>query len=153
MQFSDAMRELAENSGIGPLQFDADGSVALLFDGEHEITFTPDAEDRSVLFHAELGPAPLQDASACLKLLTASLLGAQTGGAALAVHEALGAVVLWKRHDDSFADRADLERAVNLFLVQVIAWKERLKQTRTTEADAKPGLPPQLRGTASVQYA
>ena len=146
MQFSDAMHELAENSGIGPLRFDADGSVALLFDGEHEITFTPDAEDRSVLFHAELGPAPLQDGSACLKLLTASLLGAQTGGAALAVHEALGTVVLWKRHDDDFTDCADLERAVNRFLVQVISWKERLKQSQRAVADFKSGLPPHLEG-------
>ena len=146
MQFSDAMRELAAKTGIGPLQFDGDGSVALLFDDEHEITFTPDAEDRSVLFHAELGPAPSQDASACLKLLTTSLLGAQTDGAALAVHEALGTVVLWKRHDDSFADRADLERAVNLFLAQVIAWKKKLKHAPAAAAGTKPGLPSHAQG-------
>ena len=146
MQFSDVMREPAETIGIGPLQFDADGSVALLFDGEHEISFTPDAEDRSVLFHAELDPAPSQDASACLKLLTTSLLGAQTDGAALAVHEALGTVVLWKRHDDSFADRADLERAVNLFLAQVIAWKKKLKHAPAAAADTEPGLPSHVQG-------
>ncbi len=146
MQFSDVMRELAAKIGIGPLQFDADGSVALLFDGEHEITFTPNAEDRAVLFHAELGPAPSRNSAACLQLLTASLLGAQTGGAALAIHEALGTVVLWKRHDDSFADCSDLERAVNLFLAQVIAWKEKLRHAPAAAADTESGLPPHVQG-------
>ena len=146
MLFTDVMHEFAENTGIGPLRFDADGSVALLFDGEHEITFTPNAEDRSVLFHAELGPAPTQDGAACLKLLTASLLGAQTGGAALAVHEALGAVVRWKRQDEGFADRAALEHAVNVFLAQVIAWKEKLKHAKTAAAGTESGLPPYAQG-------
>ena len=146
MQFGDVMRELAEKCGIGPLKFDDDGSVALLFDGEHEITFTPNAEDRSVLFHAELGPAPLQDSAACLNLLTASLLGAQTGGAAFAVHEALGTVVLWKRHDDSFVDCPDLERAVNLFLAQIIAWKEKLKHAPAAAPHTEPDLPSHMRG-------
>ncbi|MCR5562451.1 MAG: type III secretion system chaperone [Desulfovibrio sp.] len=140
MHFNDVMRELAEKIGVGPLQFDDNGSVAMLFDNEHEITFTPNPDDCSVLFHAELGPAPLHDGKACLKLLTASLLGAQTGGTAIAVHEALGNVVLWKRHDENFADCAALEQAINRFLAQVISWKKQLGHAPHVD-DAEAGLP------------
>ncbi len=59
-------------------------------------------------------------------LLDASLLGAQTGGAAFAVSRALGKVILWKRHDDAFDDVSALEQAINTFLAAVITWKERL---------------------------
>ena len=142
MQFSEVMSELAEKIGIAPLKFDADGSVALLFDGEHEITFTPHAEDGAVLFSAELAPAPMQSINACLELLKASLLGAKTGGAALAVHEALGTIVLWKRHDDCFTDCTDLEKAINRFLAQVIAWKEHLQSARPAEVETAKEMPP-----------
>ncbi len=131
MQFNDVIHAFGEKIGIGSLAFDTDGSVGLLFDGEHEITFTPDAEDRSVLFHAEVGSASFLDRDACQKLLSASLLGAETGGAAFSVHEAQGLIILWKRHDDGFEDVSAFERAVNAFLVQVIFWKDALKNPST----------------------
>ena len=131
MQFDDVIHAFGEKTGMGSLAVDADGSVGLLFDGEHEITFTPDKEDHSVLFHAEVASASFLDRDACLKLLKASLLGSQTGGAAFSVQEALGKVVLWKRHDDGFEDCSDFERAVNAFLSQVIFWKDSLKNPGT----------------------
>lgn len=139
MTFVDIIREFGEKIGIDALTFDDEGSVTLLFDGEHEITFTPDADDHSVLFHAEMGSASHMDSNSYMKLLTASLLGAETGGAAFAIHEALGNIILWKRHDDVFNDCADFERAVTAFLGQVIAWKDKLNDidstnTQTTEA-------------------
>ena len=75
MQFSEVMRELAEKIGIAPLKFDADGSVALLFDGEHEIIFTPNAEDGAVLFlcFGSVTTIALPIAQTLKRLLTAFL--------------------------------------------------------------------------------
>ena len=147
MIFTDVISEFADKIGIGPLNFDRDGSVALLFDGEHEINFTPDAEDRSVLFHAEVGDSSRLDRDGCLRLLKASLLGAETGGASFAVHEAPGKVVLWKRYDDAFEDCAALENAVNAFIAQVIFWKEQLSTgAADSSADQALGLPPGFLG-------
>ncbi len=83
-----------------------------------------------------------------MKLFKASLLGAETGGAAFGVHFALNKLVLWKRHDDDFEDCAALEKAINVFIAQIIFWKEMLS---TTDADGnsvppKAGLPPDFLG-------
>jgi hypothetical protein len=128
MEFSDLFREFGASIGLDELTLDADGSCTLKFDGEHDVTFTLDAEDRSLVIHCEVGEAGSLDKDKCLELMEASLLGAQTGVAALSVHTKLGKIILWKRHDDAHADAADLTKALNSFLAQVISWKERLSQ-------------------------
>ncbi|MBQ9406683.1 MAG: type III secretion system chaperone [Desulfovibrio sp.] len=138
MQYQDLICAFAEKIGIGSPSFAADGSVAFLFDGEHEVTITPDADDRAILFHAEVGSSANLDKNACRRLLKASLLGAETCGAAFALHEALDTVLLWKRHDDAFAGCADFERAVNAFLAQVIVWKEQFQQQLADLGAAEP---------------
>ena len=126
MDFIPLLKQFGEAAGLGSLELDASGECALLFDGEHEVNFTRDEEDRSVLLYSEVGDASRLDKAACLALLQASLLGAQSGGGALAVHPALDTVVLWKRHDDAFPDLLALEQAVNAFLAQAVHWKARL---------------------------
>ena len=91
-----------------------------------------------MLFYCELGDASALDKEGCLRLLKASLLGAETGGAAFAVHEQLDKILLWKRFDDAFADCPAFEKALNGFLAQASAWKPRLAATPDNAANGMP---------------
>lgn len=126
MEFADLLDEFGRATGLEQLALDADGQCALLFDGAHEITFTPDRDDHALIMHCEVGTFSGHDTELCRTLLEASLLGSQTGGGALSVEPKLGVIILWKRHDDAFADVNALTQAVNAFLAQVIYWKQRL---------------------------
>lgn len=128
MEWNAALESFGSSLGIDGLAPDADGSCSLLFDGENEITFTHDREDRAIFMYCEIGDAADLSRNACLALLKASLLGAETGGAALSVHGALGRVVLWKRFDDSALNPDTLGLAVNDFLAQVSVWKKKLAE-------------------------
>ena len=134
MEFAILLEELGKAIGITNLSLDTDGQCALLFDGEHEITFTPDKEDHSLLMHCEVGRLSAQNSDTCRRLMQASLLGAETGGSALSVHCGLDKIILWKRYDEDFVDLAALEQAINTFLAQVIHWKERLAIRDTSAA-------------------
>ena len=126
MEFKSVFKEFTAKVGLDA-DFDADGNAALLFDGEHEITFTIDNAAHAVFFHSEITDIALLDLTLCRRLLSASFLGAQTDGAAFAVHDSLGVIVLWKRFSDVFADVHELEKAIDGFLAQTIAWKKHLK--------------------------
>lgn len=128
MEWNRALESFGSSLGIDDLAPDADGSCSLLFDGENEVTFTHDEEDRALFMYAEIGDASALSKEACLALLEASLLGAKTGGAALSVHGALGRVVLWKRFDDCALTPDALSLAVNEFLAQVAVWKKKLAE-------------------------
>ncbi|MGX8718893.1 MAG: type III secretion system chaperone [Desulfovibrio sp.] len=142
MKFRELIKEFTQKIGLGPVGLDEDGSIALLFDDSFEITFTPDEDDGSVLLHCEMGAAGDLDREACMKLFKASLLGAETGGAAFGVHFALDKIVLWKRHDDDFEDCAALERAINAFITQIIFWKDQLSSSAAGGSAGGAGLPP-----------
>lgn len=122
MKLADAMNELARAAGIGPVVPDGDGSVTFLFDGEHEVTFSPEP-DGCVVLQCEIGDAETLADGACRALLEASY--SETGGAAFAIHRTLGKAILWKRHGE-FESTAALEKAVNGFLGQVVAWKKKI---------------------------
>jgi len=145
MQFSTVMEELVKKMGIGPLKPDEDGSFGLLFDDEHELYFTPDREDRSILFHAEISDVSHLSEENYQNLLSASLLGAETSGCTFALNKALGKLVLWKRYNEDFEDLPSLEHAINVFLAQVISWKEKFERTTTevkkTQQNEKEPLP------------
>ena len=142
MQFKDLIQEFTQKIGIGRTGLDDDGSIALLFDDAFEITFTPDGDDGSLLMHCEMGDAGDLDREACMKLFKASLLGAETGGAAFGVHFALDKIVLWKRHDDDFEDCTALEKAINAFITQIIFWKDQLNSPGAAGSAGGSGLPP-----------
>lgn len=126
MKFADLLNDFGRATGLERLALDADGQCALLFDGAHEITFTPDRDDHALIMHCEVGKISEHDTELCRTLLEASLLGSQTGGAAFSVESKLGTIILWKRHDDAFVDVDALTQAVNAFLAQAIHWKQRL---------------------------
>ncbi|MDR3323448.1 MAG: type III secretion system chaperone [Zoogloeaceae bacterium] len=124
MRFEDVLAEFGRVSGLGELVLDDSGSCSLLFDGEHELNFVGGREDDAVFLYGIAGGAgTLRDAESCRSLLTASCLGAETGGAAFAQYG--NSLILWKRHD-RFVDYSALEKAVNDFLAQLIHWKEKL---------------------------
>ena len=109
-----------------PVARQSDGQgFSLLFDNEHEVEFEPDAEDGSVVFHAEVGDAAALGADEMRTLLEASLLGANTDGAAFSIDPRFGKVVLWKRCHE-FSGAAALRRELEAFLGQMIHWKKRL---------------------------
>ncbi|MDD2966668.1 MAG: type III secretion system chaperone [Desulfovibrionaceae bacterium] len=132
MNLSLVLEQLGADIGLGALSLDADGQCSLLFDGEHEVTFTPNAEDHSLLLHCEVGTFSKLPSEACPELMQASLLGAETGGAALALHRGLDKIILWKRHDENFADVHALRQALEAFLAQAIHWKTRLADWKSS---------------------
>ncbi len=143
MRLLELLNELAFSIGIGSVTPDETGSVTLLFDDEHAITFMPD-EGTAVFFQCEIGDASLLESDGSRVLLEASF--SQTDGAAFAIHPALQKVVLWKRYGE-FASRTEFERSINDFLGQVVSWKQRLasgdfsvEETEESQAPQIPGL-------------
>lgn len=125
MELIHAMNELAAGIGMRPVEADETGGFTLLFDGVQEVSFAPDGD--GAVFHAPVGEAARLDREGLLSLLEASLLGAETGGAAFGLHRAAGEVVLWKRYGE-FSGRADLETAIHEFLGLALEWKRRLPE-------------------------
>lgn len=122
MKFLLLMDELGKRCGI-EINFQ-DGVCTLCFDGEHDVTFEQDAH--ALLMHAVVNDgACLTSPSTQRLLLTASYLGAETDGGALAVREITGEVVLWKRFEH-FTGITQFEEATNDFLAQLIHWKGKL---------------------------
>ena len=104
MKFEEVLGEVLAETGL-PVAGQSDGQgFSLLFDNEHEVEFEPDAEDGSVVFHAEVGDADRLGDAALRALFEASLLGANTDGAAFSIEPRFSKVVLWKRcHEFSSA--------------------------------------------------
>ena len=137
MEWATTLERFGSSIGIDHLVPDVDNSCSLLFDNEYEVTFTHDEEDHSLLMYCEIGSAAALDKDICLALLKASLLGAETGGAALSVHEPLQEVVIWKRYDDSTLNTATMRNAVNDFLAQASVWKKRLVELAALQANQR----------------
>ena len=133
MRFIDVMNELASSVRIGSVIPDEEGCVTLLFDNKHEVTFMPDGDDDSVYFQCELGGASSLGLDECKALLEASF--SQTNGAAFSIHPTLQKVVIWKRYGE-FASLSGFEKAINDFLGQVVAWKQRMESDNFSENDA-----------------
>ncbi|MBR4607133.1 MAG: type III secretion system chaperone [Lachnospiraceae bacterium] len=137
MQFFAVMDALARKCGLSGVE--PRDSLSLLFDGQHDVTFQCNRSDRSVLMFTEICDVTDMRGSWAEMLLQASLLGAQTEGAAFAVSSRLGKVILWKRYDDAFEDESALEQAINTFLTAVITWKDRLAKQNADGASS--GIP------------
>ena len=127
MEFRAALDSVLEGMGLSVSEQADRQGFSLLFDNEHEIAFEPDGKDGTVVFHAEVGDAAGLDAAALRALLEASLLGANTAGAAFSIEPRLGKVILWKRFGE-FPDGAALRRDLEVFLGQVLHWKKRLAE-------------------------
>lgn len=125
MEFIAALNEIASRIGLGAFEPDESGSVTLLFDGEHEVSFVPDGAEGVVYFQSEIADAGALREGECRALLEASLSGAN--GAAFAINRQLGKVLIWKRYGE-FASGAVLEKEINEFLGQAIRWKRRLAE-------------------------
>ena len=123
MKLVEIMNELATHSGMGSVSPDETGSITLLFDNEHEVTFMPEESGNAVFFQCEIGDASQLGQDGCRSLLEASF--SQTDGAAFSIHHELDKVILWKRYGE-FSSYAELENAINDFLGLVVVWKNRL---------------------------
>ncbi|MDR2450682.1 MAG: CesT family type III secretion system chaperone [Candidatus Accumulibacter sp.] len=144
MLFEDILKEFGQATGIGDLVLDDEGSCSLSFDGGQEITLTFDAREEAVFFYARVADAGiLREADACRRLLAASCLGAETGGAAFALYG--NSVLLWKRHEN-LADEPALEKAINAFLPALIEWREKLAKTTDSGPSASPVIEPSYQG-------
>ena len=71
MKIIELLNELAFSIGIGNITPDETGSVTLLFDDEHAVTFMPD-EGADVFFQCEIGDASSLGSDGCRALLEAS---------------------------------------------------------------------------------
>ena len=134
MRFKAAMDELVAAMGMPSVTSDDSGAFSLLFDDKFEISFSPDGEDDSVVFHADVSDASELAEGVCRSLLEQSLLGAKTGGASFSIDPTAKRVVIWKRYRD-FADCGELERALEQFLGQVVFWMDRLSNGAFSAAE------------------
>lgn len=125
MEFIAALNEIAARIGLSALAPDETGSVTLLFDEKHEVSFVPDDGECAVYFQCELGDSNALQAGDMRVLLEASLAGAN--GAAFAINRQLDKVIIWKRFGE-FASSAALEKDINEFLGQAAFWKQRLAE-------------------------
>ena len=141
MRFFEAINELAVSTGIGQLQPDETGSVTLLFDSKHEITFMPDADGEAVFFQCEVGDASMLGYEGYKTLLEASF--SQTDGAAFSIHPAFQKVVLWKRYGE-FTSLNAFEKTINDFLGQVVVWKQHLQSGDFRMEEIDDSLPPNM---------
>ncbi len=141
MNLTALLGELGARMGMTDLGLDDTGCCTLCFDDEHEVTFTEDSGDSSILMFGEVGEADNLDRLACRELLEASLLGAETGGGALSVDRDSNKVILWKRFEGEMPNVSAFENAVNGFLPQVIAWKERLAAAALAAGKKSPSDP------------
>ena len=150
MDFRKALDDVLGEMGLSAGE-SADGAgFSLLFDNEHEVDFEPDAEDDSVVFHADVGDADRLGDAALRALFEASLLGANTDGAAFSIDSRFGKVVLWKRCHE-FSGPAALRRELESFLGQVVHWKARLADDFTEAATAESSDPGTGFGGAFLQ--
>lgn len=145
MDIPSVLHELASRTGLDELALDAERRCSICFDEEHTITFEHNPDDGALLLYAVIGSEPgLREAQTARALLEASLLGAQTDGAAFGLDARTGEALLWKRLDEYFVTYSAFEQAVNRFLVQVIHWKEALSALAAApeeEANASPQIP------------
>jgi len=123
MEFLEALNDLAAGIGLERIVLDDTGSVTLLFDGVHAISFTPDDTEEAVYFQSEIADTSSLAEGDFRKMLEASLT--DTNGAAFSINRPLEKIVLWKRFGE-FSSRSALENAINEFLGQVARWKEKL---------------------------
>ena len=141
MRIIELLNELALSIGISSVTPDETGSVTLLFDNLHSVTFMPDKDSDAVFFQCEIGDASLLGADGCRRLLEASF--SQTDAAAFAIHPTLQKVVLWKRFDD-FASLPAFSKAINDFLGQVVTWKQRLNTGDFNSDETMESMPQQI---------
>ena len=133
MEFIAALNEIASRIGLGALEPDESGSVTLLFDGEHEVSFVPDGAEGVVYFQSEIADASSLGDGDCRSLMEASL--SDTDGAAFSIGSETGKLILWKRFGE-FPSCAALETAINEFLGQIACWQEQLEGGLGGGADA-----------------
>lgn len=133
MTTDQALRELGERLGVGPIELDADGGTRITF-GEDLLVDLEQPPGSEVLhLHAPAGPlapgmAAETRAELLAELLEANLLGQGTGGAALAVDTMLDEVVLWRGLPADGLTVDALERALEDFLDHLSAWQRRLAE-------------------------
>ena len=146
MRFLEVLNELAVNIGIGQLVPDETGSVTLLFDTKHAVTFMPDEDGEAIFFQSEVGDASQLGSNGCRVLLEASF--SQTDGAAFAIHPTFQKVMIWKRFGE-FSSLSEFEKAINDFLGQVVTWKQRLASGDFHAKEADTPQPPYMTGIPS----
>ena len=116
-QLPSLLSDLSARLGVAPLDLDDGTQLTLLFDEITRITIDYDPEDKAVIFSGVVGDSDLcRGVDAYRWLLSSSVLGAATGGAAFGLNADTGEIVLWKRYSDSFEDAADIEKELGSFL-------------------------------------
>lgn len=138
MLFKHLLQELGASVGLEGLAPDADGSCSLLFDGEHELTFTPDDSEEAVFVYVHVADRDVLQEDTARALLAASCLGAETDGAAFGLHG--DSLILW-RHYEGFTDLSALQKAVNALLAKVVEWKEKLTSPASPATEQGPQTP------------
>jgi hypothetical protein len=125
------LQELGEAIGVGPIKLGVDGVTRLTF-GEELVVDLEQLPGSEVLHlcapvaHLDPGLSTKARADLMAKLLSANLLGQDTGGATLALDSTLDEVMLWRGLAPEGLTLDGLKHALEDFLDHLDAWRQRL---------------------------
>ncbi|MDR1613131.1 MAG: type III secretion system chaperone [Planctomycetota bacterium] len=134
--------------GLDSLELEDGRQCSLVFNDARRVTIDYSPENREVIFSGVIGPASrYQSEAGCRRLLSMSLLGVETGGAAFGLAEDTDELLLWKRFDDAFADATDIVRALESFYARMEYCAATLNDVTNVVSkpdDAQPGTQPYM---------
>jgi hypothetical protein len=134
--YAQHVAQLGTLMGIDDCAPNEDGYCALEIDEEFRVSLQHDAEDDSVILHAEVGEVdPDLEAPAYRMLLEANLIGLGADRATFALNPVTGQVEMTRRFSAD-AEYALFEKTVEDFINQVDQWRDRLdRQAEIVEPD------------------
>jgi hypothetical protein len=128
--FSPVLQAFGTSLGIEGLALDEYGSCTLSID-EVMLTMQWKSESQTLLVYAPVGMIDKNDLGKALlvELLEANCLGMGTGGLALGLHPALGAIVLSGQLPTHNLEPVALGRFIEFFVNMADEWRVRLAET------------------------
>ena len=142
MDTDQLLQSLGLSLGLTNLRFDANGCARLAIDGAPALNMERDAIGGLHLYSV-LCPLPPEGREAIYaQLLQGNLFGTSTGGAALAIDELHGEIVLCCNVKADLASAPEFASQVEAFVAAAEDWQSRLDKAPVDDAtDVRPSAP------------
>jgi hypothetical protein len=126
MQADKLLQSLGMHLGVPDLHFNADGCARLGIDGAPALDFELD-ETGAIQMYSVLGPLPTEGrTSLYAQMLQGNLFGSSTAGAALAIDDLHGEVVLCRTVTTKHVSVSEFTAKVESFVAAAEDWQGRL---------------------------
>lgn len=135
MDINAILQDLSTKSGT-TLMLDNDNRLTLNFDDLYDVTLELNKDNNTVCLYASiLAKASSLSKNNLLMLLQDNLLGVQTKGCSFAINKQNDELVLYKLHENSFADVYQFENELNSFIEIAITYVEKLDSMKNDNED------------------